>query len=57
MQQRRLFHFSYVKETAIHGVMQQGLGWEDVSFRSMEREQALHAVVDGQMPLTVTLLA
>ncbi|KAF1956342.1 hypothetical protein CC80DRAFT_362384, partial [Byssothecium circinans] len=35
--------------------MQQVLGQKEVSFRSVEQEQALHAVLDGQTPLVVVL--
>jgi superfamily II DNA helicase RecQ len=28
---------------------------QDVSFRSVEQEQAMHAVLDGQAPLVVVL--
>lgn len=43
------------KEVAIRKAMQQVLGQEEVSFRSVEQEQALHAVLDGQAPLVVVL--
>jgi superfamily II DNA helicase RecQ len=43
------------KEAAIRRGMQQVLGQEDVGFRSVEQEQALEAVLDGQTPLVVVL--
>lgn len=36
--------------------MQQVLGQEDIKFRLVEQERALHAVLDGQTPLVVVLL-
>ncbi|KAF2624455.1 P-loop containing nucleoside triphosphate hydrolase protein [Macroventuria anomochaeta] len=55
MQQQKPFRVSNVKETAIHRAMRQVLGQEDVGFRSMEQEQALHAVLDRHTPLVVVL--
>jgi superfamily II DNA helicase RecQ len=43
------------KEVAIRKAMQQVLGQEEVEFRLVEQEQALHAVLDGQTPLVVVL--
>jgi superfamily II DNA helicase RecQ len=40
---------------AVHRALQQVLGRQDVSFRSIEQEQALHAVLDNQTPLVVVL--
>jgi superfamily II DNA helicase RecQ len=45
-----------VKETVICRAMQQVLSQEEVSFRSVKQEQALHAVIDRQTPLVVVLL-
>ena len=35
------------KREAIYKAMQQVLGQEEVRFRSVEQEQAMHAVLDG----------
>jgi superfamily II DNA helicase RecQ len=43
------------RAAAIHRALQQVLGKQDVSFRSMEQEQALYAVLDKQTPLIVVL--
>ena len=43
------------KQTAIRKAMQQVLGQQDVGFRSVEQEQALQAVLEGQTPLVVVL--
>jgi superfamily II DNA helicase RecQ len=40
---------------AIHQELQQVLGKQDVSFQSIEQEQALQAVLDKQTPLIVVL--
>jgi superfamily II DNA helicase RecQ len=40
---------------AVRKAMQQVLGQEEVSFRSVEQEQALQAVLDKQTPLVVVL--
>jgi superfamily II DNA helicase RecQ len=40
---------------AIHRGLQQVLGKQDVGFRSVEQEQALHAVLEKQTPLIVVL--
>ena len=40
---------------AIHKALQQVLGKQDVSFQSVEQEQALYAVLDNQTPLVVVL--
>lgn len=40
---------------AVRKAMQQALGQEEVGFRSVQQEQALHAVLDGQTPLVVVL--
>jgi superfamily II DNA helicase RecQ len=40
---------------AIHRGLQQVLGKQDVSFRSVEQEQALHAVLEKQTPLIIVL--
>ncbi|KAF1955455.1 hypothetical protein CC80DRAFT_549137 [Byssothecium circinans] len=39
----------------VHKAMQQALGRSEVSFKSYEQEQAVHAVVAGQTPLVVVL--
>jgi superfamily II DNA helicase RecQ len=39
----------------ISKALQQVLGQQEVSFRSVEQEQAMHAVLDGQNPLVVVL--
>ncbi|KAL6169122.1 hypothetical protein ACJQWK_05480 [Exserohilum turcicum] len=41
---------------AIHRGLQQVLGKQDVGFRLVEQEQALHAVLEKQTPLIVVLL-
>jgi superfamily II DNA helicase RecQ len=43
------------REEEVQKAMQQVLGQEEVSFRSAEQEQAMHAVLDGQTPLVVVL--
>jgi hypothetical protein len=43
------------RAAAVHRVLQQVLGKQDVGFRSMEQEQALYAVLDKQTPLVVVL--
>jgi superfamily II DNA helicase RecQ len=40
---------------AVHKALQRVLGKQDVSFRSVEQEQALYAVLDNQTPLVVVL--
>jgi len=42
-------------EKEVYRAMQQVLGQEEVGFRSVEQEQALHAVLNGQTPLVVVL--
>lgn len=43
------------RSEAVHKALQQVLGKQDVSFQSVEQEQALYAVLDNQTPLVVVL--
>jgi superfamily II DNA helicase RecQ len=47
--------FADPRADAIHRGLQQVLGKQDVGFRSVEQEQALHAVLEKQTPLIVVL--
>jgi superfamily II DNA helicase RecQ len=44
-----------VQTTAVHRALQQVLSKQDVSFQSIEQEQALYAVLDKQTPLVIIL--
>jgi hypothetical protein len=44
-----------MRQDALHKALQRVLGKEEVSFRSAEQEQAMHAALDGQTPLVVVL--
>ena len=43
------------REERVRRAMQQVLRQEEVSFRSVQQEQAMYAVLDGQTPLVVVL--
>jgi hypothetical protein len=43
------------QKDGISKALQQVLGQQEVGFRSVEQEQAMHAVLDGQNPLVVVL--
>lgn len=43
------------RKDKIRTALQQVLGTQEVGFRSVEQEQAMHAVLDGQNPLVVVL--
>lgn len=53
-QRKKLRSLNYTEEE-LRVAMQQVLGRSEVSFKSVEQEQALRAVVDGQTPLVVVL--
>jgi superfamily II DNA helicase RecQ len=44
-----------MREEEVRRAMQQVLGQEEVGFRSVQQEQAMYAVLDGQTPLVVVL--
>ncbi|KAF1922141.1 uncharacterized protein M421DRAFT_45207, partial [Didymella exigua CBS 183.55] len=43
------------RKDKIRTALQQVLGTQEVGFRSVEQEQAMHAVLDGQNPLVIVL--
>jgi superfamily II DNA helicase RecQ len=45
-----------MREGEVRRAMQQVLGQEEVGFQSVQQEQAMYAVLDGQTPLVVVLL-
>jgi superfamily II DNA helicase RecQ len=55
MRKEKAVQIGDVRAAAIHRALQQVLGKQDVSFRLIEQEQALHAVLDKQTPLVVVL--
>jgi superfamily II DNA helicase RecQ len=53
-QPKRVERIDQSKEE-VHKAMQQALGQSEVSFKSFEQEEAMHAIVAGQTPLVVVL--